>query len=169
MSIKSIVNFSFAIGCLCLLPLSYASITIPMVMTDGNAQQKKVGTIQAENARCGVLFTPHLTDLPPGIHGFHIHEKPSCDDKGMAAGDHFDPIQSKQHNGPYDHIGHLGDLPVLIVNQDGTATLPILAPRLTLSKIKNHALMIHAGADNYADTPAKLGGGGSRMVCGVIK
>jgi Cu-Zn family superoxide dismutase len=29
--------------------------------------------------------------------------------------------------------------------------------------------MIHDGGDNYSDEPAKLGGGGNRMVCGVIK
>lgn len=29
--------------------------------------------------------------------------------------------------------------------------------------------MIHAGGDNYSDKPEKLGGGGSRIACGVIK
>ncbi|HPY41396.1 MAG TPA: superoxide dismutase [Cu-Zn] SodC2, partial [Thiolinea sp.] len=29
--------------------------------------------------------------------------------------------------------------------------------------------MIHMGGDNHADHPAPLGGGGARMVCGVIK
>ena len=28
--------------------------------------------------------------------------------------------------------------------------------------------MIHAGGDNHADHPAPLGGGGGRIVCGVI-
>ncbi|MBN3154705.1 superoxide dismutase family protein, partial [Pectobacterium brasiliense] len=65
---------------------------------------------------------------------------------------------------------HLGDLPGLVVNADGTSTYPILAPRIkSLSEVKNHALMVHVGGDNYADTPAKLGGGGARMACGVIK
>jgi superoxide dismutase, Cu-Zn family len=27
--------------------------------------------------------------------------------------------------------------------------------------------MIHAGGDNYADTPKALGGGGARIACGV--
>ena len=29
--------------------------------------------------------------------------------------------------------------------------------------------MIHAGGDNHSDHPKLLGGGGTRMVCGVIK
>jgi Cu-Zn family superoxide dismutase len=33
--------------------------------------------------------------------------------------------------------------------------------------VKDRALMIHAGADNYSDTPETLGGGGARIACGV--
>jgi Cu-Zn family superoxide dismutase len=29
--------------------------------------------------------------------------------------------------------------------------------------------MVHVGGDNYSDTPAPLGGGGGRLVCGVVK
>jgi Cu-Zn family superoxide dismutase len=28
--------------------------------------------------------------------------------------------------------------------------------------------MVHAGGDNHADHPAPLGGGGMRILCGVI-
>ena len=31
------------------------------------------------------------------------------------------------------------------------------------------ALVIHAGGDNYRDTPEPLGGGGARIACGVVK
>src|SRR5262249_11705937 len=97
-----------------------------------------------------------------------VHVKPSCDNNGMAAGGHFDPQNSQEHNGPFVKRGHLGDLPVLIVDQDGNATLPTLAPRFKLKDLKGHALMIHAGSDNYSDVPEKLGGGGERIACGII-
>jgi Cu-Zn family superoxide dismutase len=29
--------------------------------------------------------------------------------------------------------------------------------------------MIHAGGDNYSDHPKRLGGGGARIACGVVK
>lgn len=148
--------------------LAYASMIIPLYLVDENGQEKSIGTVKAEDSICGVLLTPDLHDLSPGIHGFHIHEKPSCADKGMAAGSHLDPAKTGEHNGPYVKQGHLGDLPVLIVNQDGTATLPTLAPRFKLSSLKGHTLMIHAGGDNYSDKPEKLGGGGERIACGVI-
>lgn len=150
------------------MQLAYAAkVVVPMYLVADSGQGKAIGDILLENALGGVLLTPNLHDLPPGVHGFHIHEKPNCGDNGDAAGSHLDPAHTSQHEGPYKR-GHLGDLPVLIVDKDGHATLPMLAPRFKLSDIKNHALMIHAGGDNYADQPEKLGGGGARIACGVV-
>lgn len=74
-----------------------------------------------------------------------------------------------KHHGPHAQGGHKGDLPPLVVNPDGTATLPVIAPHLKLRDLSGKALMIHAGGDNYSDQPAPLGGGGGRIACGVIK
>ena len=47
---------------------------------------------------------------------------------------------------------------------------PVLAPKIKkLKEIKGKSLMIHVGGDNHSDHPAPLGGGGARIVCGVIK
>ena len=72
------------------------------------------------------------------------------------------------HYGPYNSKGHLGDLPALYINADGSITVPVVAPRLTVKDTLGHSLMIHNGGDNYSDDPKLLGGGGARMVCGVI-
>ena len=57
-----------------------------------------------------------------------------------------------------------------MVNNDGKATQPVVAPRLkTLDEVKGKALMIHVGGDNMSDSPQPLGGGGERFACGVIK
>ena len=37
-----------------------------------------------------------------------------------------------------------------------------------MSDLSYRSLMIHAGADNHADHPEPLGGGWSRLACGVI-
>jgi len=146
-----------------------ADTVVTMNFTAKQGVGKTVGTITAQETKYGLLFTPHLAGLTPGVHGFHVHVNPSCDDNGTAAGGHLDPMNTGKHLGPYNDNGHLGDLPALFVDKDGTATMPVLAPRLKLADIMNHSLMIHEGGDNYSDTPAKLGGGGGRMVCGVIK
>lgn len=145
------------------------TLTIPMNFTADKGVGDSAGTVVVTETKNGLLFTPNLHGLTPGGHGFHVHQNASCEDNGMAAGGHFDPDNTGKHRGPYDDSGHLGDLPLLTIEADGSVTTPVLAPRLhDLSQIQNHALMVHAGGDNYNDTPEKLGGGGARMVCGVV-
>ena len=143
------------------------TIIVSMHDVSAKANNQFVGKVAIQSSLYGLLFLPSLHSLPVGIHGFHIHEYPSCADQGMAAGGHFDPQNTGHHLGPYN-AGHLGDLPVLSVDSSGVGSIPVLAPRLTsLLQIKGHALMIHSDGDTYSDTP-QLGGGGMRMFCGVI-
>ncbi|WP_349886098.1 superoxide dismutase [Cu-Zn] SodC [Pantoea ananatis] len=137
---------------------------------------KSVGTVNIEETQYGLQFTPMLAGLKPGIHGFHVHAKGSCEpaeSEGKtvaagAAGGHLDPDNTGKHLGPYGE-GHLGDLPALYVDDQGKASYPVLAPRIkNLSEIKGKALMVHVGGDNHADHPKPLGGGGARFACGVI-
>lgn len=148
---------------------AWADMTVPIYSAGEPGASKLVGNIVISETKYGLLFTPHLQGLIPGVHGFHIHQNPSCADHAMAAGGHWDPKKTDKHLGPYNDQGHLGDLPALYVNADGTATIPVLAPRLkSIAQIKGHSLMIHEGGDNYSDEPAKAGGGGGRMFCAVI-
>jgi Cu-Zn family superoxide dismutase len=141
-----------------------------MHITVENGIGEVAGSVEISETKDGLLFTPNLHGLTPGAHGFHLHQFASCDNNGMAAGGHLDPLMTGKHLGPYNDNGHLGDLPVLLVDSDGTATTPVLAPRLHhIADINNIAIMVHHAGDNYSDEPAKLGGGGSRMVCGVIQ
>ena len=126
-----------------------------------------LGTVRAEDTVSGLQLTPSLIGLSPGPHGFHVHTIPDCGNGGMNTGSHYDPENTGRHDGPYG-TGHLGALPVLVVSETGVATVPVVAPRLTLSDIEGRALIIHAGGDNYSDFPAPLGGGGPRVACGVI-
>lgn len=144
------------------------AITVPVFATDSSNPQQ-IGSIKFSASHGGVLITPDLHHLSPGIHGMHIHENPSCADNGIAAGGHLDPVRNAAHHGPYEHDGHLGDLPFLYVDQQGDAVMPILAPNIKMQQLHGHSIMIHAGGDNYADTPEKLGGGGARIACGVVK
>ncbi len=149
--------------------------TVTMATATASGAGPVIGTIVVKDTPYGALFSPDLSGLTPGLHGFHVHENPDCGPKekngamvpGLAAGGHYDPAGTGRHEGPYGD-GHLGDLPPLYVDSDGRATLPVLAPRLKTADLKGRSLMIHAGGDNYADHPAKLGGGGARMACGVV-
>lgn len=157
---------------------SAASTDATVNLVNANGTGQKIGNITITETEYGLLFTPHLSSLPAGIHGFHIHENGSCDAgmkdgkpvAALAAGGHLDPQHTNKHLGPYNPEGHLGDLPALYVNQAGNADYPVLAPRLkSISQVKGHAIMIHTGGDNHEDRPNPLGGGGARIACGVIK
>jgi superoxide dismutase, Cu-Zn family len=138
--------------------------TVTIYTTEGG--KKEIGKVVFNDTKYGLLITPALSSLPPGLHGFHFHQHPNCGDHGMDAGGHYDPNHTNSHKGPYAD-GHLGDLPVLYVNADGTANTPTLAPRLKTADLKGLSVMIHAGGDNYSDTPP-LGGGGARIACGSV-
>jgi len=153
-----------------------ADIAVQMNAVDDKGIGKSVGQVAVSETPYGVVFSPSLAGLPQGLHGFHVHENPSCEPKekdgkmvpALAAGGHYDPAASNRHGLPWGE-GHLGDLPGLFVDAMGNANYPVLAPRLKITDVKGRSLMVHAGGDNHADHPAPLGGGGARMACGVIQ
>ena len=148
---------------------------IQVYQVDAKGVGASIGTVTFKQTAKGLLITPALGKLSPGEHGFHIHENGSCEaalkdgkmGAALAAGGHLNPEKVANHGTPEN--GHLGDLPALTVNDKGFATTPVLAPRLKLTDIQGRAIMIHAGGDNYSDSPKPLGGGGDRVACGVIK
>ena len=152
-----------------------ATATVNSISAAGTTAS--LGTVTFADSAGGLVITPKLSGLPPGEHGFHIHEKGDCGPgvnqgkpaAGFAAGGHYDPAHTKKHLGPLTTAGHRGDLPVLVVDGRGDATQAVTAPHLTVAQIRGRSIMIHAGGDNYSDAPAPLGGGGARIACGVIK
>lgn len=151
-------------------------VKVTINLIDASGVGKSVGTITISEDKDGVTLVPNLKNLPPGEHGFHLHENPSCQpaDKegkktaGEAAGSHYDPAGTKAHKGP-ESTGHKGDLPKLVVSEKGEAKDKMQVKALTLADFRGRAMMIHAGGDNYSDTPKPLGGGGERIACGVVK
>ena len=152
------------------------SKTVTMDAISAQGVGASLGTITIEDSSRGLLLKMNLKGLPPGQHGFHLHANASCAaaeqngqmTAGMAAGGHFDPDKTGKHLGPDAMGGHKGDLPVLTVAADGTARVRLVAPHLKLADVVGHALMIHAGGDNFSDQPKPLGGGGARIACGVV-
>jgi Cu-Zn family superoxide dismutase len=156
-------------------PAAAQPLTVDMRAAEVAGPGASLGTVTITSTPYGTLFTPNLTGLTPGVHGFHVHENPSCGpgEQGgktvpaLAAGGHYDPGKTGKHLGPYGE-GHLGDLPPLYVDADGSSTTPVLAPRVKMSDLRGRSLMVHAGGDNFADHPYPLGGGGARIACGVV-
>jgi superoxide dismutase, Cu-Zn family len=150
--------------------------TVTITKIDANGTGEALGTLTLEDSSGGLKVTPNLKGLPPGAHGFHVHANADCGPgeqngqkaAGLAAGGHFDPATTGKHLGPTGD-GHKGDMPVLTVAADGSASAAVTAPHLSVADARGHAIVIHAGGDNFSDQPAPLGGGGARIACGVVK
>jgi Cu-Zn family superoxide dismutase len=137
-----------------------------------------VGVLTLTDTPAGAKIAYDLHGLPPGAHGLHVHANGSCQPgpnvegkliPAGAAGGHFDPAGTKMHMGPMGG-GHAGDLPFITLDASGAAKGETVAPGIkSVAAFSGHAIMLHAGGDNYADTPAPLGGGGARLACGVGK
>ena len=158
------------------LPIAaMAQYKVEMNKVDQRGVAAPVGTVTITESGKGVRLAMDLKGLPPGEHGFHVHEFANCgakekDGKMSAAemaGAHWDPDKAGKHGKPAGG-GHKGDLPALKVGADGSSKQAITAANLKLSDLRNKSLMIHEGGDNYSDQPKPNGGGGERIACGVI-
>ncbi len=138
-------------------------------------QENEVGTVTFNSTRSGMLHVVvELTGLPPGPHGFHVHEAGDCSIAdgfstagGHYAGDHSHGVQSD--DGP-----HPGDFPNIHVAENEVAKLEIFTDRLTIDGEENplmdedgSAVIVHSGADDYTSQPS--GEAGDRIACGVVR
>jgi Cu-Zn family superoxide dismutase len=153
------------------------NMTVNMALTTPTGPGASIGDIAIAQTADGAVFKLNLKGLPPGPHGFHVHENGECGSTTMngttvpagAAGGHWDSGHTGKHAGP-EGDGHSGDLPLLVVANDGTATQSLTAPHIKdIAQLHGRAVMIHVNGDNYSDQPAALGGGGARLACGVIQ
>ncbi|MBU8790635.1 superoxide dismutase family protein [Oceanobacillus caeni] len=128
-----------------------------------------------ESESGGVNISIKGENLPPGGHGFHIHENGSCIAPTFeSAGAHFNPT-GKKHGLENPEGPHAGDLKNINVGANGKLSIEALADMVTLEKEKKNSLLkeggtslvIHSDPDDYVSQPA--GNAGDRIACGVIE
>ena len=138
-----------------------------------NSKGENVGTAKLKEAPKGVSVALEVSNLPPGVHGFHIHTVGTCDPPDFkGAGGHFNP-EGKKHGWENPEGHHAGDLQNLTVNAQGKAKVKVVVTGVTLGDGPNSlfqtqgtALVIHANPDDNKTDPA--GNAGARIACGVI-
>jgi superoxide dismutase, Cu-Zn family len=134
---------------------------------------KPVGIATFRESGGGVIVNVNAKGLTPGLHAVHVHAVGKCEGPAFtSAGDHFNPRQ-KKHGHRSAEGAHAGDLPNMLVVQDGTGRFEVFTDAMTLRSgttsvfdADGSALIVHAGIDDYATDPT--GNAGDRAVCGVI-
>jgi Cu-Zn family superoxide dismutase len=129
-----------------------------------------VGRATATEVGGGVRFTVDASGMPPGTHGAHIHMVGRCDAPGFeSAGGHWNPTQMK-HGAMNPQGPHQGDLPNLVIGNDGRGTIGATIPGTTMAGLLDAdgaAMVIHAGQDDLKTDPS--GNSGARIACGVFQ
>ena len=165
-----------------------------------NAAGDEIGVVQFIQQGGSVLVKADNLSFPgalaPGFKGFHIHSVGICDAAAIdpatgntvaffTAGGHYNP-------GATTHGSHGGDMPVLQVNDDGSAWSRFKTDHYDVSDILGRAVIVHRDADNFGNVPvgsgatqytanstgttnstatgltANTGNAGPRYACGVI-
>ena len=115
-----------------------------------------------------------LYNLPPGLHGFHIHEFADMRKGCNSLGSHYNPFKHP-HSGPNQKINHIGDLGNIMVNDSGRCDTEIIVDYLQLNGpygVIGRSMVIHEKADDLGkgsdEESKKTGNSGTRISCGII-
>jgi len=177
------------------LMLAAGALTAPLHAGEGSGSPSgrhvKVQLVNATGANVGfvrltkqggkVIVRGEVRGFTPGFHGFHVHAVGQCVAPFTSAGGHYNP-------GGAGHGAHAGDMPSLLVLDDGRAEAQFATDNFTVAELfdaDGSAIIIHAAPDNFANIPTRYqsttegvlgpdsatlatGDAGARVACGVV-
>jgi Cu-Zn family superoxide dismutase len=177
------------------LVLAAAVLTAPLYGSGGSDSSSrnhvKVELVNASGAGAGfvkltkqggtVIVRGEVEGLTSGFHGFHVHAVGQCVAPFTSAGGHYNP-------GGVGHGSHAGDMPSLLVLDDGSAEAQFATDNFAIADLfdaDGSAIIVHAAPDNFANIPTRYqsttegtfgpdsatlatGDAGGRVACGVV-
>lgn len=167
LAVGSIAIGVLVVGCATMEPARNEAVA-DLAPTAGNSAKGTVTFAQKDGT---VLVVAKVSGLTPGNHGFHVHEKGDCSaPDAMSAGGHFNPM-GKPHARPSSAERHTGDMPMLMADASGNATLTVELTLMRLgggsNDIVGKAVIVHKDPDDFTTQPT--GNSGARVACGVIR
>ena len=144
----------------------------PMAMAtlDSTSGSTAKGTVHFQNAgEDGVEVVVDLTGVPPGVHGFHVHDKGDCGNNAQNAGGHFNPNEMV-HGAPDAVSHHAGDFGNVTADDKSEVharfTTHAISINMGTNAVAGHAVVLHGNPDDLVSQPA--GNAGPRIGCGVV-
>ncbi|TXG92925.1 superoxide dismutase family protein [Rhodococcus rhodnii] len=150
-------------------------------------QGTEIGTVTFTDAGEFVQVSAEVEGLEAGFHGFHVHQVGVCEansapPNGGAPGNFLSAGGHLHSEGDEGHPA-AGDLTSIQVREDGVGELVTTTSGLTLDDLRadgGRAVIVHEGADNFANIPTRYapggpdeetlstGDAGARAACGVV-
>lgn len=175
-----------------LLLSSLAIPTVALAQTSGsvttdfiNIKGEKVGTATLTDSANGTLIKLDLKNFPSGERAIHFHQKGDCsplEGNGTEAknifsnaGSHLS-LEGHDHGFMHEKGPHAGDIPNIIIPENGELKTDLFNERVSINKKDNlatlldedgAAIIIHQSADDYKSQPS--GAAGDRIACAVLK
>ncbi|CAN5260136.1 superoxide dismutase family protein [soil metagenome] len=174
--IIGLAGVALTAGCATLQRAVSTVATATVTLTDVSGAPR--GTAALRQDMEGIVYVQlRGVALPAGTKGIHFHAVGRCDNEGAGAfataGPHFNP-ESKRHGLSSVDGPHAGDMPNIVVRDDGTVGADLQTDRVTLTEgsrslfdADGSALIIHAGPDDQITDPS--GNSGARIACGVVR
>lgn len=155
-----------------------------------DVQGRPAGTVSVRPVEGKVALDVRVNRLKPGFHGFHVHESGVCDPNAREGGRRMPFASAGAHyaRGNAPHGEHAGDLPPLVVGEDGRASYTGVTGGFGIDELlaeDGSAFVVHADPDNLANIPARYvarprreggpdaetleaGDSGNRVACGKV-
>src|SRR4030081_2332872 len=132
---------------------AHAKRPMAMATLAPSSGQTAKGTVHLADVGDGnVEVIIDLTGVPPGTHGFHIHEKGDCGNNGANAGGHFNPT-GMVHGAPDAVSHHAGDFGNVTADASGEVHTRFTTHSVSLKSGETNnpvgkAVVLHEKADD---------------------
>jgi Cu-Zn family superoxide dismutase len=158
------------IGVVVLAACAHSKQPMAMAMLQPSTGSTAQGSVHFTQLSDGTVdVVADLTGVPPGVHGFHVHENGDCGNNGQAAGGHFNPM-NMPHAAPDAASHHAGDFGNVTADEKGEVHARFNTHSLSVGAGSNssvgHAVILHANADDLSTQPS--GNAGARIACGIV-
>lgn len=146
---------------------------IRVIMESKSGTNSTGEVVFKENNDGVVTMKATFSNMTPGTHAIHLHEKADCSSEdGTSAGGHWNPTHEK-HGKWGDAEGyHKGDIGNFEVDQDGNGKLTFETDEWCIGcddntkNIIGKSVIVHESPDDFVSQPT--GDAGGRVSCGGI-